>query len=424
MKVFLDTIGCRLNQGEIEIMASQFQAAGHQIVASAEEANLVVINTCAVTNAAASDSRQKVRQAAKLGNARILVTGCWATLEPSAAQLLPAVENVILNKEKETLVADYLNLKPEVIDFKQPARTPLPGDHARTRAFIKVQDGCDNFCTFCVTRLARGKGVSTSMDRVLDDIQRAIEGGAKEVVLSGVQLGSWGNDIESPRQLKDLIRAVLDRTTINRVRLSSLEPWCLDQEFFELWQNPRMCKHLHLPLQSGSNAVLRRMARKTSQEDFRRIVDAARSISPQIAITTDVIVGFPGESEQDFSDTVNFVQEIGFSGGHVFTFSARAGTAAAKYPRQINGIVRKQRSTELRSVFSGLAIQYQSKFIERTVEVLWESADILPDGSFMMHGLTDNYLRVTAHSITNRWNQISSVLLTQVEQDNIIGVIV
>lgn len=424
MKVFLDTIGCRLNQGEIEIMAAQFQAAGHQIVASAEHADLVVINTCAVTSAAASDSRQKIRQAAKNPQARTLVTGCWATLEPSAARLMDGVEGVVLNQDKETLVADFLNLTKNAIDFNQPARTPLPGEHARTRAFIKVQDGCDNFCTFCVTRIARGKGISTGMTRVLQDVQRAIEGGSKEVVLSGVNLGSWGSDFENPRKFKDLIRAILDETPIQRLRLSSLEPWDLDQDFFDLWQNPRMCAHLHLPLQSGSDAVLRRMARKTSQAEFRQIVEMAHSICPSIAITTDVIVGFPGESENNFNETVEFVQEIKFSGGHVFTFSDRPGTAAAKYTSQIDGGIRKRRSAELRSVFENLARQYQAQFMGQKMNVLWESAKPKPDGSFLMQGLSGNYLRVIANSPENVWNQMSEVFLTQGKDDKIIGEIV
>ncbi len=377
-------------------MAAQFRQAGHEIVATSELADLVVINTCAVTAAAASDSRQKIRQAAKTGHAQVVVTGCWATLEPAAAYLLPGVESVIANDKKSNLVNEILHISPQIFDAESLARLPLPGDHKRTRAFIKVQDGCDNFCTFCVTKIARGKGVSEPLGKILSDIQRAITGGVNEIVLSGVHLGSWGKDFEYPLHLGDLIEHILLETDIPRLRLSSLEPWDLDDHFFDLWQDSRLCNHLHLPLQSGSDEVLRRMARKTSQNEFRRIVEMARTVNSEMAITTDMIVGFPGESEEDFSQTVDFVRQMEFAAGHVFTFSARQGTAAAKFENQVHGSIRKRRSAELRALFAELGYEYQKNFLNRRVSVLWESGTIQTDGSYLMEGLSENYLRVRA----------------------------
>lgn len=424
MKVFLDTIGCRLNQSEIEIMANQFRFAGHQVVSRSSEADLVVINTCSVTSAAASDSRQKVRQAARNSDAQIIVTGCWATLEPEAAKQLPGVENVISNNQKEDLVSQVLDISPQVFDVEPLARESLPGDRRRTRAFIKVQDGCDNFCTFCITRVARGKGVSRKIDRVLDDIKMATDGGVQEVVISGVHLGSWGKDFDQKMHLRDLIEGILAKTNLARLRLSSLEPWDLEGNFFSLWEDQRLCPHLHLPLQSGSKRILRQMARNTTPEKYLKIVSDARSVVPEIAITTDMIVGFPGESEEEFNETVDFVRQVDFSGGHIFTFSTRPGTAAAKYPNQIKGSIRKRRSAVLRAVFSDMAHQYAKKFIGRIVEPLWEHGEQLPDGKWKMNGLTGNYLRVCAITSQNRWNQIESIHLTGFDSETLFGEII
>jgi len=266
VKIYLDTVGCRLNQSEIERYALQFRTAGHTLVPSAEQADLVVVNTCAVTDAAVSDSRQKVRQVARVGASNIVLTGCWSTLDPSSAQSLPGVSQVIPNLRKDQLVAEVLQLPEETFDREFLERIPLPGARLRTRAFIKVQDGCDNRCTFCITTLARGPGRSRGLDEVLRDIRAAIAGGAQEVVLTGVHLGSWGYDFTSPGRLADLVQAILRETDIPRVRLSSLEPWDLDEDFFSLWQNRRLCRHLHLPLQSGCAATLRRMARKIASQ--------------------------------------------------------------------------------------------------------------------------------------------------------------
>src|SRR5215211_3069555 len=219
MKIYLDTIGCRLNQSEIESMARGFRAAGHEIVTSADTAEMAVVNTCAVTNEAASDSRGKIRHIARAGVQEIVATGCWATLQPAQALDLPNVRKVVANDHKDYLVADVLNLAQgqEAFEVEPIARQPLPGLHRRTRAFIKVQDGCDNHCTFCVTTIARGEGRSRPIADVILDIQSALDGGTKEIVLTGVHLGSWGYDFGS--HLKELIKAILRETDTPRLRL-------------------------------------------------------------------------------------------------------------------------------------------------------------------------------------------------------------
>lgn len=414
MKVFFDTIGCRLNQAEIEQMAGEFRSAGYQIIENAAEADLVIINTCTVTAAAASDSRQKVRQAHRAGAKEIVLTGCLATLEPEASEALPGVKHVFTNHEK-ALIPSLLIGKTEDFDLEPLARIPLPGDRKRTRAFIKVQDGCDNFCTFCVTRLARGKGVSLPKEHVLREVRAAVEGGTHEVVLSGVHLGSWGKDLGEAETLMDLVQYLLANTGIERLRLSSTEPWGLDERFFDLWQDPRMCRHLHLPLQSGSAQVLRRMARHTTPQKFSSLVAFARERIPDVAITTDIIVGFPGETDEEFNESLKFVQEMEFASGHVFKYSLRQGTAAAKLPNRVHGNLAHERSQRMREILDISARRFAENYVNREGAVLWETATQMTAAIWNMSGLTDNYLQVYALAESNRCNKIDRVKIQRHE---------
>ena len=424
MKIYLDTVGCRLNQSEIETFARQFRAAGHEIVARPKDADLAVVNTCAVTIQAAADSRKSIRRAARGGAEAVVATGCWATLDPAGAAALPGVRRVVDNARKEGLVSQVLGIPAEQFDLEPVAREPLPGARLRTRAFIKVQDGCDNRCTFCITTVARGAGRSRPLEAVLADIQAALDGGAQEIVLTGVHLGSWGRDCTPRRHLRHLVEAVLARTAAPRVRLSSLEPWNLDASFFSLWQEPRLCRHLHLPLQSGCNATLRRMARKTTQAAFAALVEAARQAAPDIAITTDIIVGFPGETETEFAESLAYVRRMEFAGGHVFTYSPRPGTAAARMAGQVPPPVRKERNALMRAALAESGTRYRRRFVGATRQVLWESAVALGPQGWTLSGLTDNYLRVQAQAPRDLWNRLSHVRLTAAEDGVLHGVLV
>ena len=427
MKIYLDTIGCRLNQSEIETMARQFRAAGHEIVASADMADMAMVNTCSVTTNAAADSRGKIRQISRAGVEEIIATGCWTTLQPQKALDLPSVTRVVTNERKDKLVLDVLNLTQEVFDVEPISRKPLPGLHRRTRAFIKVQDGCDNQCTFCITTVARGEGRSRPLADVILDIQSAIEGDTKEVVLTGVHLGSWGYDLSTSfkagfgSHITDLIKAILRETDIPRLRLSSLEPWDLDEDFFSLWTNKRLMPHLHLPLQSGSSSTLKRMLRKTTPESFRSLVCAAREVMPNVAITTDIIAGFPGETEDEFTETLDFVREMDFAGGHVFTYSPRPGTGAARMKGQVKKELRKKRNHILTELLDESAKAYREKFIGKKMHVLWESTSEMGEWGWKMEGHTENYLRVNAFASSPRWNEIDKVLLEEVDGERIRG---
>lgn len=426
MKIYLDTIGCRLNQSEIETMARQFRAAGHEIVATAEHADMAVVNTCAVTNDAASVSRSKIRQIARAGVNEIVATGCWTTLQPNDTQKLPNVLRVVPNSRKDNLVADVLNLQPSSpslhpFDLEPLSRVPLPGLHRRTRAFIKVQDGCDNQCTFCITTVARGEGRSRHIADVILDIQSALDGGTKEIVLTGVHLGSWGYDFDS--HLSELIKAILRETDTPRLRLSSLEPWDLSTDFFSLWDDKRLMPHLHLPLQSGCESTLKRMARKTTPDSFRELVKAARDVMPDVAITTDIIAGFPGETEDEFAQTLEFVREINFADGHVFTYSPRPGTGAARMKGQVKPELRKKRNHILTEALAESAKSYREKFVGRKMSVLWESTSEMGEWGWQMEGLTENYLRAQAFAPSPRWNELDEVLLQESSGDKLKGVI-
>jgi threonylcarbamoyladenosine tRNA methylthiotransferase MtaB len=422
MRVYLDTVGCRLNQAEIEIMARQFRAAGHEIVPASESADLAVINTCAVTAAAAADSRGKIRRLARSGDTAIVATGCWVTLQPQQALEMQHVARVVPNHSKHRLVAEVLEAPQDTFELEPVARVPLPGARRRTRAFIKAQDGCDNHCSFCITTIARGRSRSRSISEILLDVQSALEGGTQEIVLTGVHLGSWGRDMGM--QLKLLVHSILRETAVPRLRLSSLEPWDLDGDFFRLWEEPRLCPHLHLPLQSGCEATLRRMRRNTTPASFRALITAARGVIPDVAITTDVIAGFPGETEDEFRESLDFVREMDFAGGHAFAYSPRPGTAAARWRDQIPPDEHRRRSNTYRGVFDEAAKAHRSRHVGRRASVLWESALREGSGAWRLSGLTGSYLRVEASASEYRWNRIDSVALTEVVPNGLRGVIV
>jgi threonylcarbamoyladenosine tRNA methylthiotransferase MtaB len=331
MRIHLRMLGCRLNQAEIDMMARQFQQQGHEIVDDPALADHIIVNTCAVTTVAAKDSRKLIRELHRANEtAQLNVTGCYAQIAPDDIAVISGVNRVVGNLEKESLVEQITGAPPDPFDVEPISRDELPGAMGRTRAFVKVQDGCDNACTFCVTTIARGAGRSRSLHEVVDEIRYLHASGYQEAVLTGVHLGSYGHDLGNTDGLGHLVQAILADTDISRLRVSSLEPWDLSPDFFDLWQDSRLCRHLHLPLQSGCDATLKRMARRTTQAQFSQLVQAARERIPGVSITTDVIVGFPGETEDEFATSEAFIEQMAFSGLHVFRYNRRPGTAAAR----------------------------------------------------------------------------------------------
>ncbi len=422
MKVFFDMVGCRLNQAEIERMAAQFRMAGHEIVQTSHQADLVIINSCSVTAAAASDSRQKVRQAHKAGAGQIVLTGCWATVSSQAARELPGVTRVFLNDEKESIPQSLINADDLLHSLEPLERMPLPGIHRRTRAFIKVQDGCDNHCTFCITRVARGGSRSMPREEILREIQQAVAGGTHEVVLTGVNLGAWGRDSADREDLAVLVRYILANSGVERLRLSSIEPWDMDEDFLSLWEDRRMCRHLHIPLQSGCVETLKRMGRRTTPEQYRKLIHQVRTRLPDAAITTDIIVGFAGENDSEFDESLGFVREMDFAGGHVFRFSPREDTIAWNLPGRVNGLTAHTRSERMRQVLAESEKKFWCGFIGQQMDVLWESSKQMKNGCWNLRGLTGNYLPVSAEAPEDLWNMINKVKLEKVLTDSIAGI--
>ena len=381
-------------------MARQLQAGGHVIVGDAAKADAIILNTCAVTAEAARDARHLPRRFNRANeSAQIILTGCYATLAPDVVAALPGVGRVVANDDKERLpllLDPALPVDAPLFDSEPIARGARPGSFGRTRGFVKVQDGCDNRCTFCVTTIARGAGRSRHLADVVAEVQRFAAAGYGEVVLTGVHLGSYGRDLGRPAGLRELVAGLLAHTDIPRIRLSSLEPWEIADGFFELWDDPRLMPHLHLPLQSGSDRVLRRMARRTSRAAFRALVDDARAHIADLSISTDVICGFPGEMDDEFAETLEYVETIGFTRIHAFSYSPRPGTAAARMPEQVPGPLRRERTTRLIALGEQLSLAFHRRYEGATRPVLWETATGAETDGLRWSGYTDNYIRVAA----------------------------
>lgn len=397
MKVHLRMLGCRLNQSEIDTMARQFQQQGHEIVHDPEAADQIIVNTCAVTREATKSSRKLIRELNRSNKqAEITVTGCYAQINPNDIAVIDGVQRVVGNAQKDSIVSEITGQAVELFDIEPHARDDKAVN--RTRAFIKVQDGCENSCTFCVTTVARGAGQSRDADEILNEITYLHSTGYQEVVLTGVHLGSYGYDLCNRDGLVELVQRILAETEIPRLRLSSLEPWDLSDGFFNLWQNERLQPHLHLPLQSGCDATLKRMRRNTNQAEFRDLMLAARAKIPDVRITSDVIVGFPGETEEEWAISKVFIEEMAFDGLHVFRYSVRPGTPAAKMRGKVPNKIKKARSQELIEWATMREEQFAEQFIGRELPVLWENVTGSSDGGFVQAGYTHNYIRVqTTH---------------------------
>ena len=397
MRVRLESIGCRLNIGEIDALARGLSAVGHRVVRPGETADLCILNTCTVTSIASRKSRQLIRQLRR-GNpgSKIIVTGCEAEIAPREIRAA-GVDLVVGNADKERLLElaeargllDAPSADPDVQMLFEP------GDATRTRAFLKVQDGCDNRCSFCVITIARGAARSVPANTVLNEIRELQQYGYREVVLSGVHLGSYGHDLGDRHGLQRLVERILAESDIERLRLSSLEPWDLDADFFEVFSNPRLLPHLHLPLQSGSDGTLKRMARRTTRAEFSALVSGARRAVPGIAISSDIIVGFPGETDEEFEQSIDLVEALAFSRLHIFRYSQREGTPAATMAAKVSGPVAKERSRRMHVLAADHEHRFNSDLIGHTADVLWETAED-HGNALRWSGLTPNYVRVTA----------------------------
>lgn len=421
MYVHLKTLGCRLNEAEIESWSNDFLSLGHQVVSDEKTADVLVLNTCAVTQSAVRKSRQLIRKLHKTNpKAKLVVSGCYATLNNEEAVAIDGVDLLINNKDKNNLaerVQQDLNIEA------MPAISTEPGEMAlftrgRQRAFVKVQDGCRYRCTFCIVTIARGSESSITIENIVQQVNDLSKAGISEVVITGVHLGGYGSDIDS--NLYQLIEALLDKTDMPRIRMGSLEPWDLPSNFFSLFANPRLMPHMHLPLQSGSDSVLRKMARRCKTDEFRQLVQQAKAAVSNINISTDIIVGFPGETEEDWQQTLAFIEEIGFNHIHIFTYSKREGTKAATLADQVDGKIKKARSKQLHLLAEQQRADAMKAIEGQICSVLWEEKQQgEAEKTATYHGYTPNYLRVkiTTSDSLNLTNTLSDCKITGINGD-------
>ena len=397
MTVAAFTLGCKVNQYDTDTILRDFFDLGFTICDFNDCADIYIVNTCTVTNISDKKSRQMINRAYRQNpNAVIVAYGCYAQVNPEALKELEGVSMVLGTENKHRvaeIVAGHFQVKPVSAGGNLPVK--------RARAYLKIQDGCDRYCSYCIVPYARGSVVSRSVGELVAEANTVIQSGCKEVVITGIQIASYGND------LVKLIECVHDVPGLERLRLSSLEPNIIDENFLQAVSRlPKLCDHFHLSLQSGCNRTLRRMNRRYTTEQYAGAAHAIRSYFPQALLTTDIIVGFPGETDEDYEETLAFAKEIGFFRIHVFVYSPKAGTPAASYENQVDAKVKERRSQTLRSLADRMNRGFYRKYIGKTLPVLFESES---DG--VWEGHTTQYLTVKVPANQDLSNRILPVKL-------------
>jgi threonylcarbamoyladenosine tRNA methylthiotransferase MtaB len=429
-KVAFYTLGCKVNQYETEAMAELFEAEDYEVVDFEERADVYVINTCTVTNLSDRKSRQMIRRARRKNeDAIIAVVGCYAQTSPDEVSNIPGV-NLIIGTKQRNKIVDYIReientgggVAAHVDDIMRSRdfeELKVESYKERTRAFLKIQEGCSQFCTYCIIPYARGPIRSRQPRDVLDEVRKLATSGFKEVVLTGIHVASYGKDI-GDITLLDIIKKVHEVEGIERIRLGSIEPTTLTDEFIASAKNlQKLCPHYHISLQSGCDKILKKMNRRYTSDDYRKVVDALRANIPDVAITTDVMVGFPGETDEDFEETYRFVDEISFAHMHVFKYSPRKGTPAAKYSNQVSPEKKEERSSRLMELSKKKTEEFNSRFVGKTMKVLIEKETENGDG--MLEGLTPNYIRVLCKGEEHLKGRIVDVRLFENKMDHVIG---
>ena len=428
--------GCKVNQYETNAMEQQFLNNNYKIVKSTEKASIYVINTCTVTNIAERKSRQMIRRAKQINkDAIIVICGCYAEVSKEELENLKEIDLIINSKQKKEIVDVIENFKAkkqkveakiaddEFIDFGSVTYTE------KNRAVIKVQDGCNMFCTYCIIPYARGRIRSRKIESVVEEVKEIAKQGIKEVVITGIHVSSYGKDwdeIGKPEiRLIDLLEQINKIDGIERIRLSSLEPSIIDEQFLErLVKLSKICDHFHLSLQSGCDETLKRMNRKYRTEEYKKIVELLRKAYPNVSLTTDVIVGFPGETEEEFFHTYKFLKEINFYRMHIFKYSMRKGTLAAKMKEQVDGVKKEERSRKLIDLSNKNENEKNKNYIGKVVSVLFEE---YKNGYFKGH--TTNYMEVKVKGSKIKEkdfiNQILNVKIVDIDEENreLIGIL-
>jgi threonylcarbamoyladenosine tRNA methylthiotransferase MtaB len=414
VKVALDSLGCKLNQAETELISRKLAQAGYELVSSDTKTDIYILNTCTVTHIADRKSRHLLRRAHRRNpEALVVATGCYAERAPEELKRVEGVNLVLDNGDKWCL--EQILAENGLAGEPTYGQEGLPDRYVnfRTRAFIKVQDGCSLACAYCIVPLVRGRELSLPAEEVLGEVRERVTQGYREVVLTGVRIGAYGDNGVG---LKGLLERILEETGVERLRLSSLQPQEISAELLNLFADGRLCPHLHLCLQSGSDSVLRRMRRSYSVADYEEVVSLIRANVPEVAITTDVMVGFPGETEAEFEESLGFCQRMEFARIHVFSYSRRCGTEAARLPNQVSDRVKKERSQRMLRLAGKSAGNFHQRFLGRTLSVLFEQRS-----NGVWSGLTANYIKVYTRSGEDLANKLLPVRLVEVYGDGVWG---
>lgn len=423
------TLGCKVNQYETEAMTESFENAGYEIVDYSEFADVYIINTCTVTNMGDRKSRQIIRRArGKNPEAIVAVVGCYSQIAPGEVLDIPEVSLVVGTDERVRMVElveyamkkeEKLNMVSDIMKVREFEEMSIKSYKSRTRAFLKIQEGCDQYCTYCIIPYARGHIRSRKPDSIIAEVKELAGNGFREIVLTGIHVASYGKDLGNT-SLIDIIEKVHKIDEIRRIRMSSVDPNVMTDDFIErLSRLPKICGHFHLSLQSGCDETLKRMNRKYTTGEYRKIVKKLREAFTDVAITTDLIVGFPGETEEEFQKTVDFVEEIAFSEMHVFKYSQRSGTPAAGYVNQIKPRVKDARSKVITAIAEKNEEKFKKIFIGRSMPVLYERP--VNDQQFLFEGLTENYIRVVSESQEDIKGKIIETILMELKDDYMIG---
>lgn len=422
------TLGCKVNTYETEGMKRIFEKGGYNIVDPESPADVVIINTCTVTHLSDKKSRQMVRRARRLNpNAIIAAVGCYAQIAPHEVSAIKGVNLVIGNNHKGEILklveeSSFDSLKVAVSernDIKGYEDLQAQSFTGQTRAFLKIQDGCNQFCSYCIIPYARGGIRSRSLESILMEAVKLSENNFKEIVLTGIHLTSYGMD-SGEHTLLDVIKSLNGIKGIERIRLGSLEPFHMSGELIsKMSEIEKLCPHFHLSLQSGCDKTLMRMNRKYTTGEYMEIVEIIRHYFPDAAVTTDIMTGFPGETDEEFLETCNFVKRVGFSQAHVFQYSVRKGTRAASMPDQVSPDVKEYRSKILIQICEDLKRDFRQKYIDKTLDVLFEHER---DG--LMEGHTSNYIPVRVPGALDLSGEIKPVRLVEIRKDFVLGQIV
>ena len=428
-KVAFYTLGCKVNQYETEAMEEIFERAGYKIVDTEDAADIYVINTCTVTNLSDRKSRQFIRRAKKTNEDSIVaVVGCYSQVSPEEVSEIDGVDVIIGTTDRNKILelceeakekSEKINIVKNIKTFKEFETINVEDIKSKTRAYIKIQDGCNQYCSYCIIPYARGPIRSRYLGDIVKETEKLRVAGFKEVVLTGIHVASYGKDLGDIR-LTRVLEEVSKVEGIERIRLSSIEPTLIDDEFMKNITNlGKVCDHFHLSLQSGSDTVLKRMNRKYNTQQYKDIVELIRKYMPNAGITTDIIVGFPGETEKEFDETYEFVKDIRFSRIHVFKYSPRKGTPASKYEDQVDGNIKNSRSEKLIKLGEELTKTFNSNFIGSTFNVLFEEEG--KKESNLFQGYTTNYIRVISDSRENIVGKVLPVEIKDIKDEFLIG---